>query len=64
MTNEQKKWIDEASYSQLLKRWRFGDGDNIFQGETGAYYAKVMTERREALEPGQHTAISKIIGWG
>ena len=49
MTPEQKKWIDEASYEDLLRKWRFAPaGDPMFQGDTGEYYSKVMNEQRSA----------------
>src|ERR1017187_5649081 len=64
MTAEDKKWIDEATYEQLLSRWRNGPfGDSMFQGETGEYYSKVMKERR--AQPGgndEHVRASKNIG--
>ena len=63
MTTEQKSWIDNASYMQLLDRWRFApSGDEMFVGETGEYYAKVMKEKR-AVEPDGGVYASKTIGW-
>ena len=56
-----KKWIDEASYEQLLSKWRFAPiGDPMFQGDTGDYYAKVMREKREHVD---HVQVSKNVGW-
>lgn len=64
MTPESKAWIDNASYRDLLRRWRFSEaGDEIFQGDTGKYFAKVMAERRAKIGPVAHTAASKSIGW-
>ena len=63
MTPREKDWIDKASYEALLRRWRFGAGDPIFNGESGGYYAKVMRKRREEIGPAAHTAASKAIGW-
>jgi hypothetical protein len=61
MTNEQKKWIDEASYQQLLFRWRNAAlGELIFQGEAGEYYSKVMAEKKARAN---HIQASKNIGW-
>lgn len=59
-----KHWIDEASYIQLLERWRFAPvGDPIFQAEAGKYYQKVMiTKRDENLAKAIDD--SKLIGWG
>jgi hypothetical protein len=59
-----RKWIDEASYEQLLSHWRFAPvGDPMFVGELGKYYKKVMFEKRDKLEVGQAARISKAIGW-
>ena len=45
-----KKWIDEASYQELLAKWRFAPiGDPMFQGELGEYFQTVMSRRREEL---------------
>ena len=50
MTNDQKKWIDNASYTALLYKWRFApSGDPMFQGDTGDYYAKVMAEKKKTV---------------
>lgn len=58
-----KKWIDTASYMDLLRRWRFAENDPIFIGEIGSYYENKINEMRNNLSPGEHAAISKIIGW-
>ena len=64
MTDEQKKWIDDADYETLLRQWRLGEtGDSLFQGETGGYYKKVMAEKRDA-DPAGAVAATKSIGWG
>lgn len=63
MTPEEKVWIDNASYEVLLRKWRFAPcTDEFFQGETGTYMAKVMTEKRSA-DPRGAIAASKRIGW-
>lgn len=57
-------WIDGASYYELLEKWRFGvTGDRFFQGEVGKHFSAVMTKKRDALEPGEASRISKAIGW-
>jgi hypothetical protein len=64
MTNEQKNWIDNASYRKLLRKWRHSPvGDPMFQGETGDYYAQVMRAKKH--EVGQAAAVqaSKDVGW-
>ncbi len=61
--NERKKWIDSASYEQLLSRWRLAPlGDPMFQGEVGDYYREVLSRKRDA-DPGEHVRASKSIGW-
>jgi hypothetical protein len=64
MTDEQKRWIDNANYEQLLRRWRFAPtGDLMFQGDTGDYYKEVMFKKRDA-NPDEAVQASKNIGWG
>jgi hypothetical protein len=59
-----KKWIDEASYEQLLREWRNApSGDPLFQDETGKYYAEVMKRKREEIGNEEHVRTSKAIGW-
>lgn len=61
---EMKKWIDTASYEQLLSRWRFAPiSSPWFQGEIGEYYSKRMAERRKAVGNDVHVKTSKSIGW-
>lgn len=63
MTPEQKEWIDNASYEELLKKRRQAPiGDPLFQGD-GEYYRKVMRQKRD--EVGHEAAVraSKNIGW-
>ena len=63
MTDDQKKWIDNASYEQLLSKWRFAQsGDPFFVGDTGVYYAQVMKEKLAAEADGGVSA-SKSVGW-
>jgi len=63
MDQDQKDWIDNVSYEQLLHRWRFSkSGDEIFQGEAGEYYSKVMNERRALVGNAEHVRLSKKIG--
>lgn len=62
MTPDQKRWIDSASYEQLLEKWRFAPvGDPMFQGDTGDYYSDVMSQKRSSCD---HVQASKNIGWG
>lgn len=65
MTPEQKKTIDEMSYTQMLSLWRFAPvGHPMFEGDTGEYFSKVMKEKKEKVGAAGHTAASKLIGWG
>ncbi len=64
MTEEQKQWIDNASYEALLSLWRNAPvGSPWFQGEVGDYYTKVMAEKRSEVGGGEHARASKAIGW-
>lgn len=64
MKPEDKVWMDNASYAELLRRWRFAPaGDPIFQGDTGEYYQKVMSEKKNALSHEEQVQTSKNLGW-
>lgn len=64
MTDEEKKWIDDADYEQLLRRWRLSPcGDLMFTGETGRYYGEVLRKKRELLDHDAQIATSKRVGW-
>lgn len=60
-----KNWIDNASYQDLLHKWRFAlPGDPHFIGEVGDYYIAKMKELRDAENGNEmHVAASKAIGW-
>jgi hypothetical protein len=65
MNKQLKQWIDNATYEQLLSKWRFADiGDCMFQGETGKYYSKILFEKRDQLDHKDQVQASKNIGWG
>lgn len=64
MTPEQKKWIDETSYEELLRKWRFApSSDPLFHGEAGMYYQQVLDRKRKEIGVDEHVRISKLIGW-
>lgn len=64
MKDSEKKWIDEANYEKLLRKWRFAPaGEEIFQGESGVYYADVLAILRAQVGENEHTRVSKEIGW-
>lgn len=59
-----KKWIDYATYKQLLRKWRFAlSGDPLFQGDVGDYFKKVMFNKQGRLSTEERVRISKEIGW-
>ena len=61
ISKHDKHWIDNASYEQLLQRWRFAPiGDKLFQGELGEYFSKVMAEKKKECD---HVQASKNVGW-
>lgn len=61
---EMKDWIKNASYEQLLSKWRFAPtGDPFFQGSMGDYYRNIMMERKAQIGDDAHSKISKKIGW-
>lgn len=62
---EMREWIDNASYEELLRHWRFAlGGDPFFRGEVGNYYADVMARKRVEVGDAEHVRASKSIGWG
>ena len=64
ISKNMKDWIDNASYEELLSKWRFAPvGDPFFQGEIGNYYSKKMAEKRKKIDINEHVKISKSIGW-
>lgn len=64
MTEDQKKWIDNSTYEQLLQKWRTAPvGDPIFEGEAGKYYTKIMSQRQKEIGHDAQVAASKRIGW-
>lgn len=64
LTKEIKQRIDNMSYKELLKKWRFAPvGTPLFEGESGEYFEKVFSEKRKKLLSGEYSAISKEVGW-
>jgi hypothetical protein len=65
MTTEQMiQWIDNASYEQLLTKWRFSPiGDPFFVGEVGEHFKNVMAKKRNELGNDEAAEASKRIGW-
>jgi len=64
MNDKQKEWIDNQPYEILLRKWRYAPvGDTMFQGDLGDYYAKVMSEKKAALDVSEQVSTSKRVGW-
>ena len=64
LTDKVKAYIDSLSYFGLLGKWRFTPaGDPMFQGESGQYFAKRLSEMREKVGDDEHVATSKALGW-
>ena len=64
MTESQKAWIDNASYEDLLQKWRYAPaGDPFFAGDVGDYYGKVMRKKKAAAGHDASVQASKNVGW-
>ena len=64
LTEKNKSYIDGLGLEQLLSRWRHAPvGDPWFQGETGKYWGKRMSELREAQGNDAWVSASKSVGW-
>ena len=64
LTDEVKTSIDKMSYEQLLSQWRNAPiGSQMFQGESGAYFAERMKVKRNEEGDDAAVAASKSIGW-
>lgn len=47
MTPGEKNWIDNASYEELLEKWRRAPWDSPwFKGKTRTYFYKAMEKKR------------------
>lgn len=63
---EDKSKIDKMSYAEMLTLWRFAHiGHKYFIGgsELNNYFTKVFNDKQSKLKPGEHTKISKEVGW-
>lgn len=65
MTDQERiKWIDNASYQELLRKNRFEpSGSPWFAGPVGDHFLDVMKTKREEVGHAGHVAASKTIGW-
>jgi zona occludens toxin (predicted ATPase) len=56
-----KKKIDNMSYEEMLRLWRFAKpGDLLFIGESGIYFKRQMFEKSKNVDT---VLISKKVGW-
>lgn len=61
---ERKTWIDQASYEDLLRRWRQEPaGSPWFAGEVGVYYKEAMARKKAEVGDSEQVRASKAIGW-
>lgn len=64
LTPDNKEYIDSLSLEELLSKWRFSEtGNPWFQGETGDYWSRALSAKRDE-NPQSFTGLSKKIGWG
>jgi hypothetical protein len=64
MTEDQKKYIDNMTYTEMLSLWRFGKSENpLVQGECGKYLGERMSREKTRIGSEEHTRVSKEIGW-
>ena len=62
---QMRAWVDEASYEELLMRWRFAPStDTIFHGDLGRHFVQTMASKKNALAISDQVTISKRVGWG
>lgn len=61
---DMKRWVDGASYEQLLGKWRFEpSGSPWFEGEMGEYYQAAMLQRSRETSDEAKVRASKALGW-
>lgn len=61
---EMMAWIDNATYEQLLSKWRLAPaGDPFFHGEVGSYYSIKIAKKRKEVGESAHVVASKNVGW-
>ena len=64
MNDKQKQFIDNASYEDLLRKWRHAPlGDEYFVKGVWEYYTDVMQDKKRKLPRGEFVEISKRVGW-
>lgn len=62
-TDVQRFEIDNMSYYDMLRKWRYEPSSSgYFQGARGDYFSRVMVTKRDA-DPAGAVQASKDIGW-
>lgn len=54
------EWINNASYEDLLKKWRFAPPGPLFIDKVGQHFLYTMTDKRNKCD---YVKISKKVGW-
>ena len=65
MTEDQMiDWIRNASYRELLQRWRFVEtGDPFFEGKVGIFYKSTFFQKQKIVGNTKAIQVSKEVGW-
>lgn len=64
MTEQQKFWIDNASFEQLLAKVRFEPvNSQWFSNDTGIYLMERYYKAKSQTSPTEVVRISKKLGW-
>ena len=58
------RWIDGATYGQLMWRWRRAPANDwMLSGETGEYFLHRMMARKKEVGQEEHDRLSAAIQW-
>jgi len=62
MRQFQKEWIYNATYQELLSKWRFEPSESGYfaDKELYEYYCKEMNDKKKLVD---HVQASKNVGW-
>jgi len=64
LSEELKQKIDNMSYREMFRLWRFApSGSELFVGDAGLYFEASMNEKKEYVTPAERVEISKALGW-
>lgn len=64
MTEHEKKWIDSASYQDLLAKIRFEPINSPWlTGDTGLYFMARYKELKAQTSQAEQVRASKKLGW-